>query len=110
MTAREVRPDMSPSLSDRSLRSQTDAPLVTLASAGQECAFSMIVERYRRSLHEYAHRFGAESAEDLVQQTFLCAYSALQSGTEVRHLRGWLYQILRHLAARPGASSACDAE
>jgi RNA polymerase sigma factor (sigma-70 family) len=38
-----------------------------------------------------------------VQQAFLSAFTALSSGSEVRHLRGWLYQIVRNAAGRPQA-------
>ena len=37
-----------------------------------------------------------QPAEDIVQQAFLGALAALRSGAEVRHLRGWLHQILRN--------------
>ncbi|HWF50343.1 MAG TPA: sigma-70 family RNA polymerase sigma factor, partial [Solirubrobacteraceae bacterium] len=66
-----------------------------------ERAFVTIVERYRRELVAQARRLDSGGrAEDLVQQTFLSAFAALQSGAEVAHLRGWLHQILRHAAIR----------
>lgn len=98
---------MSPWLSDLFLRSQSDDRLVALAREGQERAFTAIVERYRRALLAHARRMDPGREEDLVQQTFLCALTALQAGTEVRHLRGWLYEILRNLIARrPGTAFA----
>jgi RNA polymerase sigma factor (sigma-70 family) len=95
---------MSPWLSDLLLGSQTDERLVGLARSGQSRAFTAIVERYRRELLALAHRLSPDRAEDLVQQTFLSAFSALQRDADVRHLRGWLYQILRNLAARESGS------
>lgn len=95
---------MSPWLSDLFLRSQTDERLVALARAGQERAFTAIVERYRRPLLSYARRMEPGSEEDLVQQTFLSMLTALQAGAEVRHLRGWLYAILRNLLASARAT------
>jgi RNA polymerase sigma factor (sigma-70 family) len=72
---------------------------VELARAGHERAFATTVERYRRPLHAFAGRLGADGrAEDIVQQTFLQAFASLRSGTEVRHLRGWLHQIVRNAA------------
>jgi RNA polymerase sigma factor (sigma-70 family) len=72
-----------------------------LARAGNEQAFAAIVERYRRELHAHASRIRSDGrADDIVQQTFLSAYAALSSGTEVRHLRGWLYRILRNEVIR----------
>jgi RNA polymerase sigma factor (sigma-70 family) len=101
---------MSPWLSDLFLRSQSDERLVALAGAGQQRAFTAIVERYGRELQAYARRLDCERAEDLVQQTFLCAFTALQAGTDVRHLRGWLFQILRNVSARTCGSRMLDPE
>ncbi|HEY2770329.1 MAG TPA: RNA polymerase sigma factor [Solirubrobacteraceae bacterium] len=92
---------MSPWLSDLFLSSQSDERLVALAGAGHDRAFAVIVERYRGELHAHARRLCSDGhAEDIVQQAFLSAFAALRAGTEVRHLRGWLYQIVRHAAAR----------
>jgi RNA polymerase sigma factor (sigma-70 family) len=95
---------MNPWLSDVLLRSQSDERLVDLARAGHERAFVAIVERYRRQLEAFARRFSSDGhADDLVQQTFLSAFVALRGGAEVRHLRGWLHQILRNAAIRTAA-------
>ena len=92
---------MSPWLSDLFLSSQSDERLVSLAGAGHARAFAVIVERYRPELHAHARRMSSDGrAEDIVQQTFLSAFTALRSGTEVQHLRGWLYQIARNAATR----------
>lgn len=101
---------MSPWLSDLLLRSQTDERLIGLAQLGHKRAFELIAERYRRPLTAYAHRLDPRRADDLVQQTFLSALAALQGGAEVRHLRGWLYEILRNHARREYASCAPLAE
>jgi RNA polymerase sigma factor (sigma-70 family) len=83
------------------LRSQSDERLVALARAGHERAFVAIAERYRRELLGQARRLDSGGrAEDIVQQTLLSAFAALQAGAEVAHLRGWLYQIVRHAAIR----------
>jgi RNA polymerase sigma factor (sigma-70 family) len=101
---------MSPWLSDLLLRTQTDERLVVLAHLGHKRAFELIVERYRRPLTAYAARFDTQRADDLVQQTFLSALSALQAGTEVRHLRGWLYEIMRNQARRDYACAEVASE
>src|SRR5581483_7618497 len=81
---------VTPWLSDLFLGSQTDERLVTLARAGQERAFVAIVQRYQRPLLAFARRLdSAGRAEDIVQQSFLSAFAALQAGAEVEHLRGW---------------------
>jgi RNA polymerase sigma factor (sigma-70 family) len=95
---------VSPRLSDLLLSSQSDERLVSLARAGQERAFAVIVERYRAELHALARRLCPDGlSEDVVQQAFLSAFTALRSGCEVRHLRGWLYQIVRNTAGHPDA-------
>jgi RNA polymerase sigma factor (sigma-70 family) len=83
------------------LDSQPDQQLVDLARAGHESAFAEIVKRYRPELQAQARRLTSDGrAEDVVQQAFLNAFTALQSGSDVRHLRGWLHQILRNVAAK----------
>lgn len=93
---------MSPRLSDLVLRAQSDERLVGLARAGHERAFAAIVERYGPELQALARRLCPDGrGEDVVQQAFLSAFAALSTGSEVRHLRGWLYQIVRNAANRP---------
>jgi RNA polymerase sigma factor (sigma-70 family) len=93
------------------LSSQSDERLVSLAHAGDERAFAAIVERYRRELLAHASRMRSDGrADDVVQQTFLSAYAALRSGTEVTHLRGWLYRILRNEVIRTSSRSILEVE
>jgi RNA polymerase sigma factor (sigma-70 family) len=95
---------MSPRLSELFLSSQSDERLVALACAGHERAFAAIVERYRPELQALARRLCADGrSEDVVQQAFLSAFAALRSGAEVKHLRGWLYRIVRNTAYRSRA-------
>ena len=87
--------------SDRLLDAEPDEQLVTLVQAGHEAAFAAIVRRYERELQAQARRLTSDGrGEDAVQQAFLNAFTALQRGGEVRHLRGWLHQILRHEVTR----------
>ncbi len=102
---------MSPRLSDLLLRSQSDERLVNLARAGHDRAFETIVERYRAELLAAARRLVSDGrAEDVLQQALLSAFTALRSGTEVRHVRGWLYRIVRNAAVktRPLAETPLD--
>ncbi|MHB8659775.1 MAG: RNA polymerase sigma factor [Solirubrobacteraceae bacterium] len=88
---------MSPRFSDVFLRTQTDERLATLAEHGHERAFGVLVERYRPQLIRAAGRLvGSNRAEDVAQQTLLGAWSAIQNGTTVSHVSGWLHQILRN--------------
>jgi len=85
---------VTPLLSTALLRTQSDARLASLAHDGHELAFEAIVERYRKPLHAYCRRVLPDArAEDVVQQTFLSAWTALQRADEVRDLRAWLYRI-----------------
>src|SRR6185312_12169195 len=90
---------MTPLLSSALLRAQTDDRLVELAAAGHDRAFEAIVERYRRPLQRYLRRLLSDTlAEDVVQATFINAWSSLRTGTEVRELRPWLYRIAHNAA------------
>jgi RNA polymerase sigma factor (sigma-70 family) len=90
---------MTPLLSSGLLRVQTDDRLVELAAAGHDRAFEAIVERYRRPLLRYLRRLLSDAlAEDVVQATFINAWSSLRTGTEVRDLRPWLYRIAHNAA------------
>jgi RNA polymerase sigma factor (sigma-70 family) len=90
---------MTPLLSSALLRGQTDERLVELAAAGHDRAFEAIVERYRRPLLRYLRRLLSDTlAEDVVQATFISAWSSMRTGTEVRDLRPWLYRIAHNAA------------
>jgi RNA polymerase sigma factor (sigma-70 family) len=90
------------------LRTQSDETLAQLASRGSDAAFEAIVQRYRRPLLGYCRRLllSDSHSEDVVQQTFLNAWTALRRQTEVRDLKPWLYRITHNQAMsalrRPG--------
>ena len=46
-----------------------------------------------------ARRVKKTELDDVVQETFLRIHRALGSGTEVRDLRGWVFQVLRSAIA-----------
>lgn len=95
---------MTPIVSELFLRTQSDERLVSLARGGHNQAFVAIVSRYQRDLLLFARRSGPEArAEDVVQQALLNAFVALRGGTEVTHLRGWLYTIVRRGLAKAAA-------
>ena len=95
---------MTPIVSELFLRTQSDERLVSLARGGHNQAFVAIVSRYQRELLLFARRSGPEArAEDVVQQAMLNAFVALRGGTEVTHLRGWLYTIVRRGLAKAAA-------
>jgi RNA polymerase sigma factor (sigma-70 family) len=81
------------------LSTQSDERLVDLVRAGSEPAFETIVERYRRALMRYVSRLlPPERAEDVVQQSFVSAYKAMQRDGAALNLRPWLYRIAHNTA------------
>jgi len=101
---------MSAALGSAVLRTQSDARLLELASAGHERAFEAIVVRYRRPLERSVRRMLPPAlVEDVVQSALVAAWSALAAGAAVRELRPWLHAIARNAAVRAlaGAGEAC---
>jgi RNA polymerase sigma factor (sigma-70 family) len=81
------------------LSTQSDERLVDLVRAGSEPAFETIVERYWRALMRYVSRLlPPERAEDVVQQSFVKAYEAMQRDGAELNLRPWLYRIAHNTA------------
>jgi len=68
---------------------------VAAARAGDESAFSALVERHRRELQVHCYRMlgSFEDAEDLVQETFLRAWSRRETFEGRSTFRAWLYRI-----------------
>ena len=88
--------------------------LVSAARAGDESAFGVLVEGYRRELQVYCYRMlgSFEDAEDMVQETFLRAWRKRSSFEGRSSFRAWLYRIatnacLDALRRRPRTRS-CD--
>src|SRR5919201_1266555 len=86
---------------------QVDAA-VAAAQAGDEAAFSGLVERYRPELQVHCYRMlgSFEDSEDLTQETFLRAWRKRRGFKGRSTFRAWLYRIatnacLDALARRP---------
>ena len=79
------------------LRPASDEQLVARFRAGDDAAFTEIVERYRERLIRYArtmlrHR-SADVADDAVQDVMLRAYRSLRADDRPVVLRAWLFRI-----------------
>lgn len=75
-----------------------DQALIARWLAGDEHAATRIVERHAEALARFAVRLGmADDAEELVQDTFVKAFSALESFRADSSLRTWLFTIERRL-------------
>lgn len=99
MTGRSGKRRLRPLLSSALLRSQSDDRLGALAGAGSQPAFTVIFERYRPELKAHAARIvRPDSAEDVVQQALLAAWSALLVGTDLTDLRAWLHRVVHNAA------------
>ena len=78
------------------LRLRSDDQLVALFRMGYEEAFGVIHDRYRARLLAYTRQMLSRSggdAEDVLQDVFLRAYSALRQDERPVTLRAWLYRV-----------------
>jgi RNA polymerase sigma factor (sigma-70 family) len=79
-------------------RDSSDEQLVALVRAGSDAAFGAIDERYRRQLLVFARRMlgGRGDAEDVLQDVYVRAHSALIASDRPMRLGPWLYRIARN--------------
>lgn len=76
-----------------------DASLVRMAAAGQVSAFPELMRRHGPAVHAYlVRRGGRDTADDLLSEVFLRAYSASRHYDERwADARPWLYGIARNV-------------
>jgi RNA polymerase sigma factor (sigma-70 family) len=81
-----------PSPSDSS---EQDRDLVDRALTGEEAAFQALMEKYKNALYHHVRRMVRDKSEidDLVQETFIKAFSALDSYSTQYAFSTWLYKI-----------------
>lgn len=86
----EPTPSTSPSES-----SEQDREYVERALDGDESAYHALVEKYRNALFHHIRRIVRDRAEldDLVQESFIKAFSALESYSTQYAFSTWLYKI-----------------
>jgi RNA polymerase sigma-70 factor (ECF subfamily) len=77
-----------------------DAELVLRARDGDRAAFGVLVRRHQRSIHGIGLRFlrNEADADDLVQETFLRAWNAIDRFDPERPLLPWLRRIATNWA------------
>jgi RNA polymerase sigma-70 factor (ECF subfamily) len=84
-----------------------DGALIAQWMAGDERAATAIVERHAGALARFAARLGVdEDVDELVQDTFIKAFSALGSFRSDSSLRTWLFTIERRLVIDRRRSAA----
>jgi RNA polymerase sigma-70 factor (ECF subfamily) len=82
-----------------------DDELVARVLAGDDRAFGAIVARYRDRYARFAlHMLGSMSdAEDVLQETFVRAYRALDRCSDTSRFDSWLFSILINRCRTAGA-------
>lgn len=75
--------------------SEQDRAWVEAALAGNQHAYQQLMEKYQGALTRHVHRMvrGSEDIDDLVQECFIKAFSALQSYSADYAFSTWLYKI-----------------
>ncbi len=86
----------------------SDQELIRRALTGDELAYRQLVDRYVRQAMAVAWEFTEtlEDAEDLVQEAFRRAVSALERFDTSRPFRPWFFTILRNLARNAAGARA----
>ncbi|HEY1953143.1 MAG TPA: RNA polymerase sigma factor [Gemmatimonadaceae bacterium] len=81
---------------DRASRA-LDAQLASLASAGDDAAFTALVTRFQPAVFRWSLTFAADpdEAEDITQEVFVRAHRQLGQYRSDGSLDAWLYQITR---------------
>jgi RNA polymerase sigma factor CnrH len=74
---------------------EADALLVRQVLAGEDAAFTRLASRHKRWLYRFIRRYvGAEAdAFDLLQESFIAAWSSLERYDADRPFHAWLRQI-----------------
>ncbi len=82
--------------------------LIEAARGGDDAAFQLLIEPFRRELHVHCYRMlgSLHDAEDLVQESLLRAWKRLDSFAGDASFRAWLYKVatnacLNELRRRP---------
>ena len=78
---------------------QTDAIIVQRTLRGELSAYNDLVQKYQRQVYNLAYRMlnSADDAGDIVQDTFIRAYTALGSFRQDASFLTWLYKITSNL-------------
>ena len=80
------------------LRLQPDDRLVTMTRRGDQAAFEALVSRYQSKLLGFCrHMLGnREDAEDVLQEVFAAAYTAMLADDRPIMVKPWFYRIARN--------------
>ena len=90
----EIRPRLE-GTARRGLAGRSDESLVAVAKEGDERAFEILYERHSPAILRYCRSLlrSTQEAEDVKQEVFVLAISALRRGAEPDAFRPWLYRV-----------------
>ncbi|HEX2102503.1 MAG TPA: RNA polymerase sigma factor, partial [Solirubrobacteraceae bacterium] len=79
----------------RGLAGRSDERLLQIARDGDERAFAVLYERHSAAILRYCRSLlrSPQEAEDVTQEVFVLAISALRRGAEPNAFRPWLYRV-----------------
>lgn len=79
---------------------QTDVEILSDVAGGDIEAYGQIVNRYKARLYNFVFRFvgDRETAEDIVQETFLRAFRKRREYRAIANFSTWLFTIAGNLA------------
>jgi len=79
---------------------QEDVTLVRRTLAGDQQAFTSLVEKYKDSVFNVAYRMlgNPTEAEDVAQEAFVRAYTQLRTYKDTHRFSTWLLSIASHLS------------
>jgi RNA polymerase sigma-70 factor, ECF subfamily len=97
--ARDASPPAGVSRGDRTAHA-LDAQLASLASSGDDSAFTTLVTRFQPAVFRWALMFAhdPDEAEDISQEVFVRTYRQLGTYRSDGSLEAWLYRITRRAA------------
>jgi RNA polymerase sigma-70 factor (ECF subfamily) len=85
----------------KNLKNMTDEVLVELYANGDNLAFDVLLNRYKRTVHSYIFYtvHDRDLTEDLFQDTFLKAITTIKQGryTEQNKFKSWIMRIAHNL-------------
>jgi RNA polymerase sigma-70 factor (ECF subfamily) len=83
-----------------SFENASDGELVARTRAGERDAYGELVRRHQATVYNIAYRLVGEreTARDLAQETFVCAFSALASFDATRPFAPWIHRIATNTA------------
>lgn len=86
------------SLRARLRRERSDGEVVRRVLDGDRGGFATLVQRHQTALFRQARGMGLDpdTAEDMVQDTFVKAYAGLRTCREPDRFRSWVFRILRN--------------